>query len=104
MDDSYLGAGSVRRRADKAAISGKKLYASFKEGVFVKKAHKGLKITGDALAAVCEGKEVISYEERTDASISESNYKLETTRFPKWHRRVEKSVPSAKFRGQAPLY
>lgn len=53
-----LGAWDIEAECDKIAIAGKKLYAAFKDGECVKKANKGVKLSGDEIVAVALGKEI----------------------------------------------
>lgn len=62
-DENKLGSWKCEAEIDTAAIAGKKLYAFFKDGKLVKKANKGFKITGEQILEVCQGKEVISYND-----------------------------------------
>ena len=55
-----LGAWDTEASGDTVCIAGKKLYAIFKDGELIKKASKGVKLTGDEIARVCAG-EVIEY-------------------------------------------
>jgi hypothetical protein len=62
-DASKLGSWKLEATIDEACIAGKKLYAFFLNGKCIKKAHKGFKITGEDIRAVCEGQEVTSYND-----------------------------------------
>jgi len=63
-NDTSLGAWKVEAKLDKACIAGKKLYALFDNGVCVKQANKGVKLTADEIERLCTG-EII--ENRRDA-------------------------------------
>lgn len=60
LDDKKLGAWKEEFQADTLCIAGKKLYAVFSEGLEIKKASKGVKLTGDEIRRICEG-ETIEY-------------------------------------------
>lgn len=55
-----LGAWDTEASGDTVCIAGKKLYAIFKEGELIKKASKGVSLTGDEIARICNG-EVVEY-------------------------------------------
>ena len=56
-----LGAWDIEAECDEIAIAGKKLYAAFKNGVCVKKANKGVKLTGEEIKQIALGA-VIAWE------------------------------------------
>jgi hypothetical protein len=60
LDDSELGAWKLEGEGDTAAIAGKKLYAIYKDGLCIKKAHKGSRLTGDEILRVAQG-ETVTY-------------------------------------------
>ena len=55
-----LGAWDTEAEGDTICIAGKKLYAIFNNGELVKKASKGVKLSGEEIRRVCAG-EVIEY-------------------------------------------
>lgn len=57
-DDTELGAWKVEAEGDLAAIAGKKLYAVWKDGKLVKKAHKGGRLDGDEIMRIARGETV----------------------------------------------
>lgn len=63
LDETKLGAWKLEAEIDTAGVAGKKLYAFFKDGKCVKKAHKGFKITGEDIIAVCQGKKRTSFND-----------------------------------------
>lgn len=60
LDDKKLGAWKLEASGDVACIAGKKLYAVFDNGEEIKKASKGVKLTGEEIARVCRG-DVVEY-------------------------------------------
>ncbi len=59
IDDSKLGAWKFEGSGTVAAICGKKLYAIFdKKGECIKKAHKGVRLTGDEILRIARGAEI----------------------------------------------
>jgi hypothetical protein len=58
VDRSKLGAWKHEQSGNKLAIGGKKLYALFQDGVCVKKASKGAKLSGEQIEAVARGETV----------------------------------------------
>lgn len=61
QDATRIGAWKVEARGDRLSIGGKKLYALYHGAELVKKASKGVRLTGDEIDRVAEG-EVITYE------------------------------------------
>ncbi len=61
LDPKILGAWDIEADGDTVCIAGKKLYAIFKDGVEVKKASKGVKLTADEIRRVCNG-EVVEHK------------------------------------------
>ncbi len=55
VSDEDLGAWKLECEGDRAAICGKKLYAIWKDGDGVKKAHKGARLSYDDILAVAKG-------------------------------------------------
>jgi len=55
LDDKKLGAWKHEFDADEVCIAGKKLYAVFADGVEVKKASKGVRLTGEDIRRICLG-------------------------------------------------
>lgn len=60
FDEKKLGAWKTEAQGDTVCIAGKKLYAVFDDGVEIKKASKGVKLTAEQIRRVCDG-EVIEY-------------------------------------------
>jgi DNA polymerase type B, organellar and viral len=60
-DPSKLGAWKLEEEGDCIAICGKKLYAVYRDGSCVKKAHKGALLTGDQILQIASGDTVESY-------------------------------------------
>jgi hypothetical protein len=60
LHPSKLGAWDIEKEGDAVYIAGKKLYAVYQNGVEVKKASKGVKLTGEEIKRVCKG-EIIEY-------------------------------------------
>src|SRR5271165_5214489 len=56
--DTELGAWKLECEADEVCIAGKKLYALFKDGVCVKQANKGVKISGEEIRSLCKGEQI----------------------------------------------
>lgn len=61
LDDKALGGWKLEGEGDLAAIGGKKTYALFSNGELIKKASKGVTLSGDEIRAVCRG-ETIRYD------------------------------------------
>jgi hypothetical protein len=57
-NDRELGAWKMEAEADEVCIAGKKLYALFKDGVCVKHANKGVKLSGAEIRSVCMGEQI----------------------------------------------
>ena len=55
LHDSKLGAWALEAKCDKIAIAGKKLYAAWDNGELVKKANKGVRLTGDEIEMIALG-------------------------------------------------
>jgi len=55
LHDSRLGAWALEATCDKIAIAGKKLYAVWYKGELLKKANKGVKLTGDEIELIALG-------------------------------------------------
>ena len=55
LSDTTLGAWKLEFSADEVCIAGKKLYAVFEDGECIKKASKGVRLTGDDIRRVCLG-------------------------------------------------
>lgn len=55
-----LGAWDTEASGDTVCIAGKKMYAIYNDGELIKKASKGVKLTGEEIRRVCAG-EVIEY-------------------------------------------
>lgn len=58
ISDTELGAWKVEGTGDMAAISGKKIYAVFQNGVCIKKAHKGVSLSDTELIRIAKGESV----------------------------------------------
>ena len=59
MDASTLGAWKTEAEGDLVAICGKKLYAVFADGVCIKKAHKGARLTGEEILRIAKGGTIV---------------------------------------------
>jgi DNA polymerase type B, organellar and viral len=55
VSDTELGAWKLEAKGDKLAIAGKKLYALFSDGECIKKAHKGVRLTGPEIVRIAKG-------------------------------------------------
>jgi hypothetical protein len=55
LGEKELGAWKREFEADELAIGGKKLYACFSGGSLVKKASKGVRLTGEQILAIAKG-------------------------------------------------
>lgn len=60
LSDTTLGAWKLEFEADKVCVAGKKLYAVFSDGECIKKASKGVRLTGEEIERICLG-ETIEY-------------------------------------------
>jgi hypothetical protein len=60
LDDKKLGAWKLEFEADEVAIAGKKMYAVFRDGKEIKKASKGVRLSGDQIRRIAKG-ETIEY-------------------------------------------
>lgn len=60
LSDTALGAWKLEFEADRVCVAGKKLYAVFNEGECIKKASKGVRLTGEEIERICLG-ETIEY-------------------------------------------
>lgn len=61
LDEDKLGAWKLEATGDVAAICGKKLYAIFKQGTGIKKAHKGARLTYEEILHIANGGEVEAF-------------------------------------------
>ena len=55
IDPVKLGAWDLEAEGDSLAVAGKKMYALFQDGREVKRASKGVRVSGDAIREMCRG-------------------------------------------------
>lgn len=77
--EDALGAWKLEAVADTAAICGKKLYALFADGVCIKKAHKGARLTGEQIMKIGQG-DVITCENPVPSFSWDGSHQFVTRR------------------------
>lgn len=91
LSDTELGAWKLEGEGDMAAIGGKKLYAIYKDGICIKKAHKGARLTGAEILRICQG-ETVTYANPVPAfKLNGSHFTASDKSFTK--RRIKMTSP-----------